>query len=100
MNAAEVVISEMQTVRSPEILPLLAKAVRETGEPSHLHSKGQVLPFDMAGANLCRIGISHDWDSLRVRDIGRTVPALAFKVRDIDLDELSEVAAVGKRSGD
>src|ERR1035437_1851262 len=50
----------------------------------------------MAGANLCGIGFPHDWDLLRVRDIGRAVPALAFGVLGVDLDQLGEVATVAE----
>src|ERR1035441_6195250 len=54
----------------------------------------------MAGANFCGIGVSHDWDSLRVRHVGRAVPALAFGIARVNLDELREVATVGKRGRD
>src|ERR1035438_8148441 len=50
----------------------------------------------MAGANLRRIGVPHDWDLLRVRHIGRAVPALAFGVLRVDLNELREVATVAE----
>src|ERR1022692_682685 len=51
----------------------------------------------MARTNLRRIGFPHDWDLLRMRDIGRAVPALAFRVLRVDLDELREVASVAQR---
>ena len=50
----------------------------------------------MAGANLRRIGVAHDWDLLRVRHVGRAVPALAFGVLRVGLDELGEVATVAE----
>src|ERR1022692_4574170 len=53
----------------------------------------------MGRANLCRIGFPHDWDLLRVRDVGRAVPALALGVLRVDLDQLGEVATVAERRG-
>src|ERR1035437_9623400 len=54
----------------------------------------------MGRANLCGIGFPHDWDLLRVRDIGRAVPALAFGVLRVDLDQLGKVATVAESRGD
>ena len=77
VNSAEVVAREMQTVGGPEILPLVAEAVRQPREAAHLHSDREVLALHIGRANLRGIGVAHDWDLLRVRDIGRPVPALA-----------------------
>ena len=38
------------------IHPFLAESVRQPGESANLHSHGQVLSLDMAGANLTRVG--------------------------------------------
>src|ERR1017187_5301994 len=96
MDTAEVVVGEVQAVRGPEVLPLLAERICQPREAAHLHSDGEVLSLYMAGANLRRIGVSHDWDLLRVRHVGRTVPALAFGVLRVNLDELCEVATVAQ----
>src|ERR1035437_2010315 len=96
VNSAEVVVGEVEAVRGPKILPLLRERVRQPREAAHLQTDGEILALDVAGANLRRIGIAHDWDLLRVRDIGRAVPALAFRVLRVDLDQLCEVATVAE----
>ncbi len=99
MNPAEIIVGEVKAVCGPQVLPLLAEAKREPGEPSHLHSDRQILSLNMAGADSFRIGVAHDWDLLRVRDLGRTVLAFAFGILRIDFDNLREVATVSKRRG-
>jgi hypothetical protein len=100
VNPAEVVPREMQAVCGPEILPLLAEGIRKACQTAHLHSDSQVLPLDVRRANLRGIGITHDWDLLRVDHIGRTVPPLAFGILGVHLDELREVATVAQRRRD
>ena len=51
MDTAEVVVGEVQAVRGPEVLPLLAERICQPREAAHLHSDGEVLAFHMAGAN-------------------------------------------------
>ena len=97
MNPAEVVVGEVQAVRDPKVLPLLGEGIRQPRQASHGHSDREVLAFHVGRANLRRIGFPHDWDLLRMRDIGRAVPALAFRVLRVDLDELREVASVAQR---
>jgi hypothetical protein len=63
-----------------------------------VHPDREILALDVSGTNLCGIGFPHDWDLLRVRDIRRAVPALAFGVLRVDLDELGEVASVAESS--
>ena len=96
MDAAEIVVGEVKAVRGPQVLPLLAEAVRQPREAAHLHANREVLALHVAGANLRGIGVAHDWDLLRVRHVGRAVPALAFGVLGVDLDELREVATVAQ----
>jgi hypothetical protein len=47
-----------------------------------------------------RIGVSHDWDLLRMRYIGGTVPALAVGIFRVNLNYLGEIAAVAEGRGD
>ena len=96
VNSAEVVPSEVQAVRGPQVFPLLTERIRQAREAAHTHADRQVRALDVRGTDLRWIGIAHDWDSLRVRDIGRAVPALAFRVLRIYLDELREVATVAQ----
>ena len=40
MHATKIVACKMETIRGPEAF--LAKAIRQTRKPSHLHSDGEV----------------------------------------------------------
>src|ERR1039457_1307287 len=90
----------MQAICRPEILPLLRERIRQPRETAHAHADRQILAVYVAGATLRGIGFPHDWDLLRVRDIGRAVRALAFGILRVDLDELREVATVAQRRSD
>jgi hypothetical protein len=96
VNPAEIVVGEVQAVGSPQVLPLLREAIRQSREAAHLHSDCEVLALHVGRADFGGIGFPHDWDLLRVRHVGRAVPALAFRVLRIDLDELREVATVAQ----
>lgn len=95
MNAAEVVVGEVEAIRAPQVLPLLAEGIRQSREAAHLHSDREVLAFNVRGANSLRIGIAHDWDSLRVRDFGGAVLAFAFRVVGVDCRRLTVLFAGG-----
>jgi len=47
MNAAEVVIREMQRNRVPEIVPLFTETQREARELPDLSAHGQILAFNV-----------------------------------------------------
>ena len=47
MNAAEVVVSEVQSECGPVVLKLLREAIGQPGESSDVHSHGEILPFDV-----------------------------------------------------
>ena len=96
VNPAEVVVGEVQAVGSPEVLPLFAERVRQPGQAAHGHADCQILPFNVARANQALVGIAHDWDLLRMRDVGRAVPMFFFGL-GVHLGQLGEVATVGKR---
>ena len=95
VKLAEVVEAKVERNRGLVVLKLLAEAIRQAGEAADLHPHRQILPFDMAGANPLRVGIStdHYWYSLH--DIRRRVALFAFARSRIDFDQLSEVATVG-----
>ena len=101
MNAAEVVVGEVQAVCRPQVLPLLREGICQPGETAHAHADRQVRALNVRRANLRRVRVAHDWDLLRVRDIGRAVPAPFFlRGLGVDLHELGEVATVAQRGGD
>lgn len=101
VNATEIVIREVQAVRGPEVVLLLAEGVRQPVNPSprqvaHGHADRELLAFHMRRADFLRVRIPYDWDLLRARDVRRAVPALAFRVGVVvDLGQLGEVATVG-----
>jgi hypothetical protein len=47
------------------VFPLLTESVSQAGESANLHSHGEVLSFNVAGANLLGGGASDDWHHLR-----------------------------------
>ena len=65
MNPHEIVIGEVQSKRRIVVLPLFAESIRQPGESANLHSHGEILPFNVAGANLLGVGASDDWHYLR-----------------------------------
>ena len=97
MDAAEIVIGEVNSVGSPEVFTLFREGVREPREAAHGHANREVLALHVAGANLRGIGVTHDWDSLRMRDVGGAVPALAVGIGGVHLDALREVATITER---
>jgi AcrR family transcriptional regulator len=96
MNTAEIVKSEMKAERGPQVLPLLAKAVRQACQSAHLHSHCEILAFHDGCANASRVWIPEDWDSLRRNHFGRRVAAFAFGRGAIDLDQLRETCSISE----
>ena len=47
MNAAEVVISEVQRDSCSQVLPFFRERIGEPRQSANLHSHGEVLPFNM-----------------------------------------------------
>ena len=86
MNPDKVVPCEVQAKRSPQILPLLAEAIRQPSQPPNLHPHSEVLALNVRCANTLRIGIADDWDSLRGNDFGGAVACFASDRRAVDLD--------------
>jgi hypothetical protein len=80
VNPAEVVVGEVQAVRGPQVFPLLREGIRQPRKAAHAHLDRQVLALHVGRADEVRIGVAHDWDLLRIRDIGRAVPALTFGI--------------------
>ena len=52
VNPAEVVVGEVQTIRRPEILPLLREGIRQTRKSAHAHADRQILALYMRRADL------------------------------------------------
>ena len=61
MNTAEIVIREVQSASRFQVVQFLAKGIGQARKPSHHHSHGQVLPFDVTGTDFLRVGVAlHD----------------------------------------
>lgn len=58
MNTAEIVVHVVQGDSSNMIFDLLRERVGEPSEAAHLHSHGEVLALDIAGADVLRIGLA------------------------------------------
>lgn len=70
MNPAEIVISEVQAVGTPKVVPLLTESVRKPREAAHLHTNGEILTLYNRRTDAARIGAAHNWDHLRAGDFG------------------------------
>ena len=82
VDAAEVVPSEVQTERGPQVLPLLAERISQSGKPANLHPHREVLPLDVGCADSSLIKLSlgqsfalmtaherrHLWQAAQVRE--------------------------------
>jgi len=97
MHATEVVprVPEGDHVRV--ILQLLAERVRQPGETTHTHSHVEVLPFDVRGRNVLRIGVACDG----LRDCADTsrgaVSGIRFKITPVNLHQHGVVDASAER---
>jgi len=99
MNPAKVVPSEMQAIRSPEVLPLLAESIRQAGEMAHAHADREVLALYMGCADSASIGVSHNWGHLRRNHFAGRVAVFIGRIA-VHLNLLRIIAAVAKRGGD
>ena len=85
MNAAEIVIREIQRDGSLQVRQFLAERIGQQRKTSHCHAHGQVLPFHKTGRDVLGIGIAktnlgydlHDawWGVPRIRTVELAVIA-------------------------
>jgi hypothetical protein len=74
MNAAEIVIGEVQGNRGFQVRQLFAERIREPRKTPHRHPHGQVLPLHVAGRNFVGIGIAASHLGYNLRDPWWGVP--------------------------
>jgi len=95
MNAAEIVIREVQGNCSPQMRQLLAERIGEPRKAPKLHPHGQVLPFDKAGGDVIFVGPAVNDLGYDLRDAWWGVPrfgaALKLAVITEQLYQLREV---------
>src|SRR5215470_17114841 len=94
MNTAQIVMREMQIDSGNQVLQLLAEGVGQPGKPSHAHTHREVLPFDVTGRDVFRVGPSVTHFGYNLRDSWWGVPRRAIMLTKVakQLDELGEVA--------
>jgi hypothetical protein len=91
MHAGEVVPHVVQVDRMNVVLDLLGKRIGQPGEPTHRHTHREVLPLDIAGADVSRIGIADHFDALGAKTLRRAVAFLRFGVVSENLHQLRVV---------
>ena len=96
VNPAKIIIREIQSKRSPVILPLLAESVCQPSEAPNLHPHREVLTLDMGRAYFLGVGMADNWDYLRGNHFSRRVAPLIFRTGPIHLDELRKINARSK----
>jgi hypothetical protein len=95
MNAAEIVVREVQSDSGFQVRQLLAERIREPRKTPHRHSHSQILPLNKRSADMTGIGITLSDFGYNPRDSRRGVPrigAIELSVIAKHFRELREVA--------
>jgi len=87
MNPDEVVVHAVDRQGCQMVFDLLGERIGESRKAAVMHSQGKVLPFDIAGADVLRIGHPLDGFLFDAEALRRTVALLAFGVVAVDFDE-------------
>ena len=64
MNAAQIVVGEVQAERDPVLVPLFAEGIRQPRKTANLHAYREILAFDVRRANALAIRVADNWDHL------------------------------------
>ena len=78
VNSPEMIVHVVERHRGNVILNLLREGIGQTSEPAHGHSHGQILPLDIACADVLRIGVAKANDFLLPVAHGRAAALLAL----------------------
>jgi hypothetical protein len=78
MDTAKVLVEEVQADGCGQVLDLLAESICQSCKPGHRHSHRQVLPLDVAGRNVLRVGIAADLANVNPCADGWRIPPLSF----------------------
>lgn len=93
MNAAEIVIREVQGDGGFEMRQLLAVRIRQPREPAKLHSQGKVLPFHKRCTDVIGVGITAADFGYNLRDRSWGVPLISkLAMVTIQFRQLSEIS--------
>ena len=91
VNSHKTVVHHVERDRCRVILNLLGERVRQAGDAAHTHARCQILPFNVPGADVLRIGFADDRFFLAGSADRRAVPLLCFGIVAIDFYEPSVV---------
>src|SRR5437016_6267296 len=93
MNAAEVVIGEMQSDSGFQMRQLFAESICQPRQPAKLHPHGEVLPFHVRRADMVGIGIARADFGYNLHDWAWGVPRISVRLAPLaeQLYDLSEV---------
>ncbi len=98
MNTAEVVIRKIQGDSDFQVLQHARESVGKPGQTPKLHSHGQVLPFNEAGRDMLRAGVSATNLGYNLRDSWWGVPLIpVLAIVPVELRQLSKVSVSRER---
>ena len=97
VDAHEIVVHEVQSHRRLVAGKLLGKRVGQSGEPPHRHAHGEVLPLDVARADVLRIGIAGDILAPNADALSRAVALLSLWRGAVQLLQQGIVNIVAER---
>src|SRR5258708_715731 len=95
MNAAEIIVREMQGDSGFEMRQLLAERIRQARETPKLHPHGLVLPLYEARRDVFGIGITHSDLGYNPRDAWWGVPRIRAVELPIVPEHFGELREVG-----
>jgi hypothetical protein len=98
VNANEVVMHVVQADRVSVVLDFLAECIRQSREPPHAHSHGEVLALDVARRNVPRIRVAGATERLASLYLCRAVAARGMRSLAVELDQLG-VVNIGTETG-
>ncbi len=84
-------MGEMQGQGALEVAELLREGVRQSGEPSHLHSDREVLALDVGRRNEFDLGGAHERDGDSGLNAWWTIPRLSGAFGLVQLQQLGKV---------
>ena len=78
MDAAEIVMHEIDRERVAVVFHFLRERVRQAGEPTQSHADVEVLALNVARADVPHIGIADQRLTLRANARRRAIAAMSF----------------------
>src|ERR1035437_2576682 len=91
MNLDEVVGKVAECHSGGMVLDLFTEGICQASEPANRHAHGQVVPFDIAGVDVLRVGVTRNGVTLATKTNRGTVTLLSAFCDAVDLDQLGVV---------